>query len=115
MLCVICLRNTADSKAVCGYCLELNLPNHNKIVDETISKKLMELSSDRQITIIKLTHKRFQSLLEYDLSREFNLSTVLREYLEMDSRNDDLEMLVNSREEREHYRMRYEQYRSPKE
>ena len=113
MLCVICLRNNADSRAVCGNCLELNLPNHNKLVDEGISKKLMELSSDKQIRIIRLTHRRFQSLLEYDLSKEFNLCIVLKEYIEMDSRNDDLEMLANSRDEREHYRMRYEQYRPP--
>lgn len=114
MLCVICLRNNADFRAVCGSCLELNLPNHNKILDVTISKKLMELSSESQIRIIKLTHRRFQSLLEYDLSREFNLSLVLKEYIEMDSRNDDLEMLVTSREEREYSRMSYHQYVPPK-
>ena len=114
MLCVICLRNTACNKPVCSNCQELNLPNCNKNVDDSIAKKLLEIPSERQIKIIKLTHKRFQSLVKINLSREFNLTLVLKDYLDMNSRDDDLEMAVSNRNQREIYRMSYNQYATPK-
>ena len=117
MLCVICLRNTACNKPVCSNCQELNLPNCNKNVEDSIAKKLLEIPSERQIKIIKLTHKRFQSLVKISLSKEFNLTLVLKDYLDMNSRDDDLEMAVSKNHEhkdgREYYRQTYDQYRSP--
>lgn len=95
MLCVICLRNNADSSVVCENCNGLNLPNHNKTIDEGAKDRLLELPMDRQFKIIKLVHKRFQSLLEYNLSREFILNNVLKEYIDMELRGDDLDMLVS--------------------
>ena len=121
MLCVICLRNNADIAVVCKNCNELNLPNHNKTIDEGAKERLLELPMDRQFRIIKLTHKRFQSLLEYDLSREFILNNVLKEYIDMELRGDDLEMLVSdgkdphSKSFRPYKGRTYEQYRAPKE
>lgn len=113
MLCVICLQNKADMKAVCGDCLSLDLPNCNKHVEDVIGKRLAELSVDKQIKIIKLTHKRFDSLVKYNLSKEFCLSLVLKEYLDMESRDDDLDMTMSDRSKREIHRMSYQQYKSP--
>lgn len=113
MLCVICLRNKSDSKAVCGDCQQLNLPNCNKQVEDIISKRLMELPSHTQIRIIKLTHKRFQSLLEYNLSKEFCLNLVLKEYMDMESKNDDLEMAMDTDFQYVNRRS-YNQYKTPK-
>lgn len=95
MLCVICLRNNADISVVCENCNQLNLPNHNKTIDEGAKSRLLDLPMDRQFKIIKLTHKRFQSLLEHNLSREFILNNVLKEYIDMELRGDDLDMLVS--------------------
>lgn len=121
MLCVICLRNNADSSIVCENCYGSNLPNHNKTIDEGAKSRLLELPMDRQFKIIKLTHKRFHSLLEYDLSREFILNNVIKEYVDMELRNDDLDMLVSdgkdiqSRSFRPYKGRSYDQYKPPKE
>lgn len=121
MLCVICLRNNADITIVCENCNSLNLPNHNKTIDEGAKERLLELPMDRQFKIIKLTHKRFQSLLEYNLSKEFILNNVLKEYIDMELRGDDLDMLVSDGKDpslrtfRPYKGMVYNQYTAPKE
>lgn len=119
MLCVICLRNNADITIVCENCNQLSLPNHNKTIDEGAKTRLLDLPMDRQFKIIKLTHKRFQSLLEYNLSREFILNNVLKEYIDMELRGDDLDMLVSDgkdpslREFRPYKGRIYHQYTPP--
>lgn len=114
MLCVICLQNKASLTVVCGDCDNLNLPNHNKHVETTISKRLMELPMDRQLKIVRLTHKRFDSLVKINLSKEFTLNLVLKEYLDMEENDDDIDMAMSDRSKRESHWMSYPQYKSPR-
>lgn len=113
MLCIICIENKAANEFICPYCKSINVLDAKQLtVDNPVRERFFSQTFEEQNHMIKLVAGRLRSLVTYGILWEFNLNSIIKEYLEMNELG--LKEIPQDDDRSSYFSISYHQYQPPK-
>lgn len=112
MYCLICLESTSG-KFVCSDCIEVGLLPKQVNVREETRNTFLFLKRKKQKEIMELINQRLQMMIKYEITQEFELDSMIKEYVDMHILQPDTPLNLPMSKQTGH-RCNYQQYNSPK-